>query len=114
MFTLHGTALADWQTAADEYLPPAFAQDGFIHTSVGGEALAAALNRHLRGDPRPYVALLIDLDRVPARWEIARYPNDPAAYPHIHGPLPRAAVIDVLPIPRTADGEFLPPDGARN
>ena len=113
MLTLHGTAAADWRAAesAAEYVPPAYAQDGFIHTSVGGAALAAALNRHLRADPRPYVALLIDLDRVPARWEIARYPGDPAEYPHIHGPLPRDAVVAVLPISRAADGAFLAPEG---
>src|SRR5579883_3150181 len=111
MLTLHATPAEVWQSAEtlSEYLPEAYARDGFIHTTVGGAALATALNRFFHGDPRPYVALLIDLDRVTARCEIARYDGDPALYPHIHGPFSRDAVVAVLPIARAADGSFLPP-----
>lgn len=112
MIALHGAPQEVWHASAErtEYLPEAFAQDGFIHTTVGAEALAGALNRYLRTDPRPYVTLLIELDRVAVRWVIARYPGDPAQYPHIYGPLPREAVLAVAPIPRAEDGTFLPPE----
>lgn len=112
MLTLHGVAAEFWANVTGEamYLPEGFAADGFIHTSVGADVLAAALNRHYRDDPRPYVALIVELDRVGARWDVARYPPDPAAYPHIHGPLNTDAVIDVVAVPRSNDGAFLPPD----
>ena len=110
MLTLHGAPAARWQAeAALDYRPESFAHDGFIHTSVGGEALAAALNRHAGTDERPYVALLIDLDRVRAPWEITRYSGTAALFPHLHGPLNRDAVVAVLELTRRADGAFLPP-----
>jgi uncharacterized protein (DUF952 family) len=111
MLTLHGTPADLWQAAsnASDYAPEAYDSDGFVHTSIGAAALAAALNRYLRGDQRKYVALLIDLDRVTVPWEIAHYSGDAARYPHLHGRLDRDAVVAVVDVPRTADGGFLPP-----
>ena len=111
MLTVHGTPAEVWQAAsnAGDYVPEAYASDGFIHTSIGAEALAGALNGHMRGDPRDYVALLIDLERVSAPWEIARYSGNGARYPHLHGRLNRDAVLAVVDVPRTDDDRFLPP-----
>jgi uncharacterized protein (DUF952 family) len=110
VLTYHGAPRSAWEAQPEaDYLPEAFAADGFIHTSVGAETLAAALNRYLKDDLRPYVALLIDLDRVRARWDVSRYDGDLSDYPHIHGPLNRDAVLRVLPLRRGADGSFLPP-----
>lgn len=110
MLTYHGAPRSAWETDSDrDYLPEPFTTDGFIHTSAGAETLAAALNRYLKDDLRPYVALLIDLDRVQACWDVARYAGDAGEYPHIHGPLNRDAVVQVVPIERAADGSFLPP-----
>jgi len=63
----------------------------------------ATANRHYRDDPRPFVRLAIDLDRVGAPWRV----EDPnGIYPHVFGPIDRAAILDVRPIPRDADGTF--------
>lgn len=111
MLTFHGAPQSAWEATPDEdYLPEAFATDGFIHTSVGAATLAAALNRYLTADDRPYVALLIDLDRVRSPWDVARYNGDPGEYPHIRGPLNRDAVLRVIPLGRTPEGAFLPPE----
>ncbi|NGO70851.1 DUF952 domain-containing protein [Streptomyces boncukensis] len=71
---------------------------GFIHSSLRHQLPPVA--RALYGaDPGPteLVVLVIDSDRlnVPVRYE----PADPGAQklPHIYGPLPVSAVVDVEP-----------------
>jgi uncharacterized protein (DUF952 family) len=93
-------------TSADmPYLPAAFPQDGFIHTTHPAEEVAAAGTRYYREDARPYLAVLIDLRLLSSPW---RYDGD-RRFPHIYGPLNRDAVIAVHPAPRAPDGAFLPP-----
>ena len=80
------------------YLPAAFPQDGFIHTTHTAVEVAAAGNRYYTRDPRPYYAVAIDLRRLTSPW---RYDGD-ERFPHIYGPLNRAAVLAVPPAPRAA------------
>jgi uncharacterized protein (DUF952 family) len=56
---------------------------------------------------RPMLVLTIDLDRLTAAWRA----DGDERYPHVYGPIDRAAIIDVRAIARTADGTFLPIDG---
>jgi uncharacterized protein (DUF952 family) len=51
--------------------------------------------------------LVIDVTKVSAR---VAYEDDLRIYPHIYGPLDRAAIMQVAPAPRTLDGTFLPPE----
>ena len=90
---------------AADYVPAAFAREGFIHLTDGAEELAAVGNRYYRADPRPYLALRIDLARVSAP---IRYEDPRRVYPHVHGPLDRAAIVAVREVPRLPDGTFLP------
>jgi hypothetical protein len=57
-----------------------------------------------RDDPRPHVVLTIARRWVTAPW---RYDGDDR-YPHVYGPIDRAAITEVRPIERLADGTFLP------
>jgi uncharacterized protein (DUF952 family) len=67
--------------------------------------MVATANRHYRDDPRPFVILTVDLERVGSPWRI----DDPEGiYPHVHGPIERAAIVAVVPANRDADGRFLP------
>jgi uncharacterized protein (DUF952 family) len=105
--TFHLTP-AEWWAAADPAAPltaPSSADEGFIHCTTGGDEMVATANRHYRDDPRPFVVLTIDLDRAgsPVRIEDAR-----GIYPHVFGPIERAAILAVQPMPRAADGTFLP------
>ena len=45
---------------------------------------------------------MVDLDRLTAAW---RYDGD-ARYPHVYGPIERAAVLTVRPIERAPDGSY--------
>lgn len=93
----------DAQCGGEEYLPEGFGAEGFVHCTDGLEALAASGDRHLRSDPRPHVALEIDLDRVPSG---ARYEADPPMFPHVFGPIPVGAVVSVRAAVRASDGTF--------
>lgn len=100
---------AEWNAGPDTpYLPAAYPQDGFTHLTHTANDLRTVANTFYRTDPRPYLAVLIDLDRVTAPW---RYDGD-ARFPHLYGPLNRDAVLSVQPAPRLPDGTFLPLDGS--
>ena len=98
---------ADWYAASDPsapYLPEAFTADGFIHCTDGLANVVETANRYCRPDPRPYLLLHIDTRRVTAE---VRYEDSARIYPHIHGPLDRAAIMGATPMPRATDGAFL-------
>ena len=97
----------DWWDASDPTRPlgaPSLADEGFIHCTDGAANLVATANRHYRDDPRDFVVLTIELDRVTSRWRV----EDPGRiYPHVFGPIDRAAIQRVVAAPRRPDGTFL-------
>ena len=88
----------------EPYVAPSLATEGFIHCTDGVEAVIATANRHYRADPRPYVVLTVDLDRVGSPW---RFDDPDGAYPHVYGPMHPHAVIGVQPVRRGLDGSFV-------
>jgi uncharacterized protein (DUF952 family) len=108
--TYHLVAGEYWraQASAGDYVPGAFASDGFIHCTDGVHNVIDTANRYYRDDPRDYVVLVIDLARV--RAEI-RYEDDAGIYPHIYGSLNRDAIAGVTAVTRATDGTFLSFDG---
>jgi uncharacterized protein (DUF952 family) len=104
MLTYHLVPRDEYDPEAAEFVPAAFAQEGFIHTTKTLSMIHDVANRYYRADPRPYLLLTIDLDRATAPW---RYDAAGEDYPHLYGPLNRAAVIGTRALPRTADGTFL-------
>ena len=93
--------------AADPDAPlvrPSLDDEGFIHCTDGADALIATAERHYRDDPRPFLALTVDLDALTSPW---RYDDPGKPYPHIYGPIDRAAITDLTPIERATDGRFL-------
>ncbi|MEJ0018507.1 MAG: DUF952 domain-containing protein [Acetobacteraceae bacterium] len=75
--------------------------DGYIHLSCASQ-LAATLERHFKGVEGLMLAA-VDVSRLgdTVRWEPARGGQ---LFPHIHGPLPVAAVVAVAALERDADG----------
>lgn len=82
-------------------------RENFIHCTDGAQNLADTGNRFYTGDPREFVALVIDKGRV-ASPVIYEDPN--RIFPHIYGPLNRNAIVEIKPVPRDAAGRFLPPE----
>lgn len=104
--TLHLVARDAWLASdpAWPYAAGSLAVEGFIHCTDGEPELLATAERHYRADLRDFLVLTVDLDLAGSPWTI----EDPGRiYPHIHGPIDRAAILAVRPMIRDADGRFL-------
>jgi uncharacterized protein (DUF952 family) len=84
-----------WETAGDEYVPAAYAEEGFIHLSRDDQ-LAGVGERYYAGTAG-LVLLEIHYETVAEqlRWEPS--PATGEDFPHLYAPLPRAAVLSVAP-----------------
>lgn len=104
--TLHLAPEDVWTRAAgaESYVPDAFAADGFVHCTNGDENLIAVGNRYYTADPRPFLALTITIDRLTAP---IRYDDPARTFPHIYGPVNRAAIVAMRTVIRDGDGEFI-------
>ena len=93
------------------YAAASLATEGFIHCTDGAAALIATAERHYASDPRPFLALTVDLDQVGAPW---RFDGGRDTYPHVYGPIERRSIVAVAPVRRDAGGRFLDigPDGS--
>jgi uncharacterized protein (DUF952 family) len=96
-------------------LPPAYADDGFIHCTQEPAVLLDVANRFYRGVPGDFLVLDIDPRRLTAELRFepgvppAREGSPPAGvrFPHIYGPLNRDAIVAVRKTQRAADGSFI-------
>jgi len=95
-----------WESQKERgsYLPEAFDQDGFIHTTNGLERLLWVANQFYTAEERPYTVLVLDVSKVTSEL---RYDDPEQAFPHIYGPLNTDAVIGQLKVRRGDDGTFL-------
>ncbi len=103
--TFHLVLRDAWEASdpAQPHVAPSLETDGFIHCTDGADAMVATANRHYAETPGEFVVLTVDLDACGSPWRIDA-PGTP--YPHIYGPMARAAILDVVPIPRDRDGRF--------
>ncbi len=92
------------QASGDAYLPERFQDEGFVHTTLGEETLLEVANRYYRADPRPYLVLDVDLDRLesPVRFDEAG-----PSFPHVYGPIATTAVVRVRRAERDQLGAFV-------
>jgi uncharacterized protein (DUF952 family) len=93
--------------AGAPFAAASLATEGFIHLTHREPDLVDVANALYRDDPRPHLVLTIVLDRLASPW---RYDGD-ERYPHVYGPLDRAAIVHVRPIARASDGTFSGPVG---
>jgi predicted Zn-dependent protease with MMP-like domain len=99
-----------WESADSEapFRASSLAAEGFVHLTHATDDLVDVANRFYAGDAGDHLVLTIDLRRLRAPW---RYDGD-ERFPHVYGPLDRAAITDVRPILRDRAGRFLSMDGA--
>lgn len=98
------TPLARWQSAqhAGELVTPALASEGFIH-AARREQVAGVLQRHYAGQTG-LLLLEVDASALGASLRYAASARSGELYPHVHAPVPLAAVRAVLAIdPQTPD-----------
>lgn len=78
---------------------------GFIHGSFAHQV--QRIGAHVFGDTSdPLVVLVIDPRRLAARVEVENLEGGDEGFPHIYGPLPADAVVEVLPA-RIEDGQLV-------
>ncbi|MBX3070065.1 MAG: DUF952 domain-containing protein [Thermomicrobiales bacterium] len=104
--TWHMTAVDVWeaQKGSAVYRPEAWAEDGFIHCTDDLEELLAVGNRYYRDDPRPWLAVHIDCDRIS---DPVVYEDAARLFPHIYGDLPLQAVTGTIGLVRDQRGSFV-------
>jgi uncharacterized protein (DUF952 family) len=104
--TLHLVPEEVWLAQQEEshYQPDGFAGEGFIHCTHGHDFVIEVGNRYYRDDPRRYLVLELDLERVAAA---VVYEDDERRFPHIYGYLERRAVRRICHVERAADGTFI-------
>jgi uncharacterized protein (DUF952 family) len=112
---LHIAPTARWSAAAansdGNYTDPSLETERFIHCSTKEQVLIPANERFAgRSD---LVLLVIDLEHVASPTVFEDRYDSGHKFPHIYGPIPVAAVTDVVPFPCSSDGSFQLPDTLR-
>jgi len=92
-----------------DYTPKPFAKEGFIHCTRGADLLAYVANNYYRGEPGDFLMLVIDVGALKSPLKYEALGSAPIPFPHIYGPLNRDAIVEVVKMPRAADGRFLVP-----
>jgi uncharacterized protein (DUF952 family) len=103
--TFHLVPEAIWRSVdpALSYEASSLESEGFIHCTDGVAALGVTFDRYYAADPRPFLALTLDLDALAVPW---RYDVPGSPYPHVYGPIDQSAVRAVSRVERDADGRF--------
>lgn len=104
------------------YTPASFAEEGFIHCSSGQVTLLEVANRYFASLNGPLLALEIEPTRLtaPLKFEPPITPPGhqppensrsntlipPVLFPHIYGPIDRAAIISSFLLVRNHNGQW--------
>ncbi len=106
---LHVTTPEAWRRGAEtpHYEPDSLASEGFIHNCRPAQ-LRGVLGRHFAGH-RALVLLVVDPARLTS--EVREEESHGETFPHVYGPIDRAAVVSVLPIETDSTGRFTLPEG---
>ena len=104
--TFHLVPAVAWAASdpAQPYAAESLGLEGFIHCTDGADQLGTTFDRHFAADPRSFVALTIDLDAIRSPW---RYDVAGSPYPHVYGPIERAAIRASAAVVRDGDGRYV-------
>ena len=106
---LHVTTPEAWRRGAETpyYEAESLSTEGFIH-NCRPDQLRGVLGRHFAGH-RALVLLVVDPARLTS--EVQDEESRGETFPHVYGPIDRAAVVSVLPIETDSTGRFTLPEG---
>jgi uncharacterized protein (DUF952 family) len=97
--------------AAGSYRPESLEREGFVHLSFADQ-VAGSANRHF-ADTGRLVAVELDPAALPAEIRVEDSYGSGTAFPHVYGPVPVTAAVDVHRLRRSAEGEWtFSPGGA--
>ncbi|MFQ5611147.1 MAG: DUF952 domain-containing protein [Anaerolineae bacterium] len=117
LYHLAPAAMYRQQAADGAYRPPSLAEEGFIHCTAGRELLLKIANAFFQDLDDELLALEIDEGAVeaPVRYEPpAPVPHQEGVppfaagqlFPHIYGPLNRAAIVAIHSLTRAKTGAW--------
>jgi uncharacterized protein (DUF952 family) len=101
---------ATWAVAAEsgEYVPAAFAQDGFVHFSFADQ-VAGVANARYRDEPD---LIVVELDADPSDVVVEDSYGAGVEFPHIYRPIPTLEAIATHELSRDAAGDWVFSTGA--
>jgi uncharacterized protein (DUF952 family) len=108
------TERATWEVAAraGEYTmstrDTTLAEEGFIHSSLRHQLRRVAEKYYADADD--LVVLVVDSARLTSPLKFEAPPGRDEQYPHIYGPVPAAAVTDVITVTRDEAGRLVLPE----
>ncbi|MDA0567937.1 cupin domain-containing protein [Streptomonospora sp. S1-112] len=113
-YVLHLTGLSHWRAGTGPLTPDSLEREGFVHASPDEATVLAVADALYADATEPQVVLVVDTERVeaPVRWEPPAPAPPPGAaadalFPHIYGPIPRAAVAEVRYARRDHRGSYV-------
>ena len=103
---LHITTEPAWLVAkaSGAYTADSLATEGFIHCSTPQQVIWVA-NTRFRGR-RDLILLHIDPSQLNAKVVYENLEGGESLFPHVYGPIPVVAVVDVTPFRPLDDGSF--------
>ncbi|MCP3821961.1 DUF952 domain-containing protein [Streptomyces sp. A3M-1-3] len=102
----HVVSLDEWTAVPGlPYTPASLAAEGFVHCSGDEDSALAIADAYYRDTDGPLLVLLIDEAVLDA--EVRREGNGERFFPHVYGPVDRAAVTGLLEVRRDAEGRAL-------
>jgi uncharacterized protein (DUF952 family) len=104
LFHITSTSEADRARQLGEYVPEAFARDGFIHCSYSEQVIPVA-NRLYAGRT-DLVLLEIDPGKLSCPVVDENLEGGMELFPHVYGHVPMTAVVAVHPFPCDDRGRF--------
>ena len=104
---LHLALRSEWEAALAGDRPydrstigVSLAEEGYIHCSFP-EQVAATAERYYAGRD-DVVVLIVDPDRLDAEIRVEDLTGSGVEFPHVYGPIPPAAVVDVVGVAEAA------------
>ena len=113
---LHLMPVSEWQRVgpADPVTNPSLAGEGFIHCTDDPGVMLQVANAFYAALPGDFVVLHIDVARLTSEcvWEAPAHISGGGVsfaprFPHVYGPIDRAAVVGVQPVHRDRSGAFV-------
>lgn len=95
----------DMWPASGEYRPPSLATEGFVHLSFADQVSGVANN--LYRDAPELVVVELDPLALSADVRVEDSYGSGTEFPHVYGPVPVSAAIDVHPLRRGPDGAWV-------